>query len=177
MRTRFLLLTMVCMLLAIGVQAQGPKIGYADANYILSLLPEAKVADAEIKSHEKMLQERLKAKYDDYQARLKEYQENGATMDEALRRNAENDLLAMQQSIQQLEQDGQTSLLTKQNELLQPLFSKIGDAIKSVSEENGYDFIFSAGAQGVDVLLYAKEEHNATNLVLKKLGIDPPTDN
>lgn len=173
MRTRFLLLSLVG-LLTFAAQGQGLKIGYADANYILSLHPDSKQAQSELESHEKMLQSRLEAKYKDYQTKLQDYQKTGASMDEALRRNAENDLLALQQSIQQLEQDGQASLAKKQGELLQPLFNKIGEAIKKVAEENNYDFIFSAGAQGVDILLYAKEDKDCTNLVLKKLGIDPP---
>lgn len=95
-------------------------------------------------------------------------------MDDLDRADRENELLAMQESIQKFEGEAQNSIVKKQNELLSPLFSKIGDAIKAVAEENGFDFIFSAGTQGVDILLYAKEDKNATKLVLKKLGIDPP---
>ena len=177
MKTRILLFGIVAALFFTGAQAQELKMGYADANYILSLLPESQQVQKDLESHEKMIQTRLEAKYKDYQTRLANYQENAPTMDETLRKNMETDLVAMQQSIQQLESDGQNSLVKKQGELLQPLFTKIGDAIKSVAEENGYDFIFSAGAQGVDILLYAKEDKNATGLVLAELGVDDPSKN
>jgi hypothetical protein len=35
----------------------------------------------------------------------------------------------------------------------------------------------SAGSPGFDVLLYASEQHDISELVLKKLGIDPPSGN
>jgi len=174
MKSRMLFGAAVILMLAANVQAQSLKIGYADANYILSLLPESKQAQTNITSHEKMLQTQLEAKYKDYQTKLASYQQNAAGYDEIIRRDKESELMALQQSIQQFETDAQSSIVKKQGELLQPIFKKIGDAIEQFATENGYDFILSAGAQGVDVLLYAKESHDVTNMVLKKLGVDPP---
>jgi len=177
MKSRIVLLALVTVLSIVGLEAQGLKIGYADANYILSLMPEAEQAQADITSHEKMIQTRLQAKYQDYQTKLASYQENVGSYEDIIRQEKETELRALQESIQSFEADAQNSIAKKQNELLQPLFQKIGEAIKSAAEENNYDFILSAGAQGVDVLLYAKEDKNMTNLVLAKLGIDPPADN
>lgn len=177
MRTRILLFGFVAFLLAGSAMAQGLKVGYADANYILSLMPESKQVQSELESQEKMIQTRLEAKYKDYQTKLQDYQEKAASLGDLERSDRENELLALQESIRKFEGEAQNSIVKKQNELLSPLFTKIGEAIKSVAEENGYDFIFSAGTQGVDILLYAKEDKNATDLVLKKLGIDPPAGN
>jgi len=176
MKTK-LVLTLSAIMLAFGaVNAQGLKIGYADANYILSLLPESEQVQADISSHEKMIQKQLQAKYADYQEKLADYQENAANMDELIRKDKETELMSLQESIRQFESEAQNSVVKKQNQLLQPLFKKIGDAIKKVAEENNYDFIFSAGTQGVDVLLYAKKERNVTNLVLEQLGVEPPAE-
>jgi outer membrane protein len=175
MKTK-LLVTLLLGTIACTGYAQGLKIGYADANYILSLLPESEQVQADLSSHEQMIQKQLQAKYTDYQEKLANYQENAATMDESLRRVEEDELIALQESIRNFEQEAQNSIVKKQNQLLQPLFKKIGDAIKKVAEENNFDFIFSAGTQGVDVLLYAKEERNVTNMVLEELGITPPTE-
>ncbi len=177
MKSRMLLGVAVLLMLAANVQGQSLKIGYADANYILSLMPESKQAQANITSHEKMLQSQLEAKYKDYQTKLAAYQQNAASFDEIIRKDKESELIALQQSIQQFEGDAQNSIAKKQSDLLQPIFKKIGEAIEAVATENNYDFIFSAGAQGVDVLLYAKESLDVTSLVLKKLGVDPPAGN
>ena len=176
MKSRMLFGAAILLMVAASVNGQSLKIGYADANYILSLLPESKQAQTNIASHEKMLQTQLEAKYKDYQTKLAAYQQGAATMDEIIRKDKEAELMALQQSIQQFEGDAQNSIVKKQGDLLQPIFKKIGEAIEAVAVENNYDFIFSAGAQGVDVLLYAKESHDVTLIVLKKLGVDPPAE-
>ena len=140
-------------------------------------MPEAKQAQSEITSHESMIRTNLEAKYKDYQTKLATYQENAATYSEIDRTDKERELVAIQESIQKYEGEAQASVQKKQGDLLQPLFQKIGKAIEEVAVENNYDFIFSAGAQGVDILLYAKQDKNMTDLVLAKLGIDPPADN
>ena len=58
-----------------------------------------------------------------------------------------------------------------------PAFEKIGVAIETVSKENGYTHVLNMTAGGQSILLYARDEDNVTELVLKNLGIDPPANN
>jgi outer membrane protein len=167
----------IVALLAIVLQvsAQSPiKIRYTNADYVLSLLPEAKQIDAELKAYEKQLQNQLQAKYTNLQAKVAEYEQNAATYDELIRADKEQEIQLMQQSIQKFSQDAETSLGNKRNTLLKPAYEKIGNAIKQVAIDNSYTHIFSAGAPGFDVLLYAREEDDVSDLILKKLGITPP---
>lgn len=173
MKTRILLSTAMVMV-GLGLMAQ-LKIGYTNVEYVLSLMPEAKQIESELGSFEKQLSTRLESKYKDYQTKLAEYQQNGQTMAEEVRADVENELLSMQQSIQQFEADAQNKLLNKRTELLQPAFEKIGVAIEDVSKESGYTHVFNMTAGGQSILLYAREEDNVTELVLRKLGIDPPS--
>lgn len=174
MKIRILLSTAMAIV-GFGLMAQ-LKIGYTNVEYVLSLMPEAKQIESDLKSYEKQLSTRLEAKYKDYQTKAADYQQNGQTMAEDVRADVENELLSMQQSIQQFEADAQQKLANKQNEYLQPVFEKIGVAIEQVSKENGYTHVFSMNSSGISILLYAREEDNVTNLVLKKLGINPPAD-
>jgi outer membrane protein len=61
-------------------------------------------------------------------------------------------------------------------QLLQPAYDKIQGAINDVADENGYTHVFSSDAGAFAILLYAKDESNITDLVLKKLGIEPPAE-
>jgi len=152
----------------------GLKIGYTNADYVLSLLPEAKQIDAELKAYEKQLQNQLQAKYKDLQAKVADYETNVNSYDELIRADKEQEITTLQQNIQQFSQDAETSMSKKRNQLLAPAYEKIGTAIENVAKENNYSHIFSAGAPGFDVLLFAREEDNISNLILKKLGITPP---
>ena len=68
------------------------KIGYTNADYILSLLPEAKQIDSELKAYEKQLQNQIQAKYNDLQAKMADYQENAASWDDLIRSNKEEEI-------------------------------------------------------------------------------------
>lgn len=155
--------------------AQTQKIGYTNAEYILSLLPEAKSIEADLTAYEKQLQNQLEAKYKELQAKVADYQANEASYNDLIKADKQNEITGMQQSLQEFQVNAENSLNNKRNQLLSPAIEKIGNAIKAVAEENGYTHVFSSGSPGIDVLLYANEESDVTNLVLKKLGINPPT--
>jgi outer membrane protein len=164
---------------AVVAQAQTPtapvqKIGYADWEYIYSQLPESKQIETELKTHSDQLQNQLKAKYQEYQTKLKAYNDMPATTPDAIRKDKEAELTQLQESIQKFQQDAQTSLTKKNQDLMDPVYKKVGKAIEEVAKENGYSFILSPALQsGGDILLYNDEKYNISILVLKKLGITP----
>ena len=157
--------------------AQELKIGYTNAEYLLGLLPEAKQIEAELRAYETQLQNQLKAKYQDLQTKIGDYQANEASYNELIKADKQRELTNLQESLQQFQTDAEQSLVTKRNQLLQPAVEKIGTAIQAVAEENSYSMVLSAGSPGFDVLLYANEKHDVSELVLEKLGIDPPSGN
>ena len=157
--------------------AQELKIGYTNAEYLLGLLPEAKQIEADLRAYETQLQNQLKAKYQDLQTKIGDYQANEASYNELIKADKQRELTNLQESLQQFQSDAEQSLVTKRNQLLQPAVEKIGTAIQAVAEENSYSMVLSAGSPGFDVLLYASEKHDVSKLVLEKLGIDPPPGN
>lgn len=175
MKTKLLIFVLAISFGAFSAKAQGAlKIGYTNVEYILSLMPETKQVDAEYKAYEKQLQNQLQAKGQELQTKLEAYQKEGTTMTELVRADKEAELQNLNQRFEAFQRDAQSSLQKKQNELFAPLFEKISVAIKAVAEENAYSHVFSTGVPGVDILLHANEEYDVSNLVFKKLGIDPP---
>jgi outer membrane protein len=178
MRTFFLLIFLGCVSIASYAQApQQPavqKIGYADWDYIFSQLPDSKQIESELKIYGSQLENQLKSKYQDYEAKLKTYQGMPATTPEAIKADKERELGALQESIQKFQQDAQTSMQTKQTTVMEPIFAKVGKAIEAVAIENGYSFIINPQLiGGGDILLYNDEKYNISTLVLKKLGVTP----
>ena len=171
---------LVCILVLFEMEttyAQELKIGYTNAEYLLGLLPEAKQIEADLRAYETQLQNQLKAKYQEIQTKIGDYQANQSTFNELIKADKERELNALQESFQKFQTDAEQSLVNKRNQLLQPAVEKIGTAIQTVAEENGFSMILSAGSPGFDVLLYADQKHDVSELVLKKLGIDPPVGN
>ena len=165
-----------CLLTAIAGTTIGQdlKLGYTNADYLLGLMPEAKQIQAELDSYEKQLDNQLQGKIKDYQTKGQEYQNLPASTDEIIRKDIETEIVNLQNSIQTFQQQAQQSIIQKRAELLQPAYDKIQKTITEVAEENGYTYIFSTDTGNGFVLLYAREEDNVSNLVLKKMGITPP---
>ena len=157
-------------------QSSALKIGYANVDYILSLLPEARAIESEFKTYEKQLGDQLQLKYGEFQRKAEELQRDGANMTELVRADRQTELQSMQASIEKFQQEAQVSLQNKQMELFQPAYKKITDAIEVVAKENGFTHVFSDNTGGVQILLYASVEDDVSNLVLEKLGVDPPTE-
>ena len=140
--------------------SQELKIGYTNVEYILSFLPETKQVRAEVQAYGTQLQDA--------------FQKNAAKMTEIIRADKQEELQNMQASIQKFQNEAQTSIQKKEQDLFKPLFDKISNAINTVSEKNNYSHVFSAGVPGLDVLLYARPSDDISLLVFEELGIDPP---
>src|SRR5260221_11824112 len=129
------------------------KIGYAEPDYIFSQLPEFKKMDSELKTHYSQLQNQMKTKYDEYQAKLKSYQTLPATIPDAIKKDKEQELAVLQQSLEKFKEDAQTSYTKKQNDLLDPIYKKIGNAIDKVAKENGFAFIINPQTTSAEQIL------------------------
>lgn len=177
MKTKWIFI-LAFLVAAMSAKAQdgGLKIGYTNAEYILSNMPEAKQIEADLKDYEQQLSTQLESKSKDFQAKYAEYQRTAENMIPEVRADKERELQGLNESIQKFQQDAQVSLQRKSGELLQPAFDKIQKAIDAVSKANGYTHVFNSGQPeaGLNILLYAREEDNISNLVLKELGIEPP---
>lgn len=177
MKTRWIIvLAFLAAAVTANAQDGGLKIGYTNAEYILSNMPEAKQIESDLKVHEQQLSSQLEAKSKDFQTKYQEYQRNAQNMIPEVRADKEQELQNLQNSIQKFQQDAQMSLQRKSGELLEPVFEKIQKAIDEVAKANGYTHVFNSGQPeaGLNILLYARDEDNISELVLKQLGITPP---
>jgi len=178
MRIKLILALSAFLLICLSLQAQNgaPKIGYANVEYVLSLLPEAKAIESEFKTYEQQLSNQLQSKIAEFQKKAEEFQREGANMTELVRADRQNELQSLQASIEKFQQEAQASLQNKQLELFQPAYKKITEAIEVVAKENGFSHVFSDNTSGLQILLYASAEDDISNLVLEKLGVDPPSE-
>lgn len=174
MKSKLVLVFVACTLMGVTAMAQTVKIGYADVDYIMSQMPETKQVESELKTLNTQLQNQLQTKYQEYEQKLKDYQDNMAAMADAIRQDKETELTQLQQRITKLQQDAQSNIQQKQAALMQPLYAKIGDSITAVAKANGYTYVINGQVGGIDVVLYADEQFDISDLVLKEMGITPP---
>ncbi|MBC7920035.1 MAG: OmpH family outer membrane protein [Ferruginibacter sp.] len=168
----------ILFVLFVGASASAqtmPKFGYTNVDYILSQLPDSKRIESELKTHRSQLETTLQNKYKDFEGKAKDYQTNGASMSEIIRKDKEKELQNLQSSIQEFERNSEESLQKKQKTLLEPVLEKIQKAIKEVAKENEFAYVLNsdAGYGTTPILLHAPESDNISDLVLKKMGVTP----
>jgi outer membrane protein len=155
-------------------QAQtSSKIGYADVDYIFSQMPESKQIDTELKSLQTQLKNQIEAKAADCRKKYQDYTQNINNMIEAVRVNTERELQQMQENLQKLQEDAQVTIQNKNNQLMAPVYEKVGKAIEETAKENGFTMVLSQQIGGLDVVLYADDASDISDLVLKKMGVTP----
>ncbi len=177
MKTKFLLAVGLMFGLAtMPLQAQ-VKIGFINADYILSQMPEAKQVEEDLKNTQKQYETLYQGKVKDFQDKLAAFEKMNADAKtpDIIKQDKEKELQNLQTSIQEFQQNSQTSLQKKQAQLLQPLLKKIEENMHAVANENAYTHVFNydAGMGTAPILLHYPTEAAISDLVLKKMGITP----
>ena len=171
-----LILTAIVAVMFLGFQANAQvKIGYTNVDVVLGQLPETKTVEAELKTRKDQYDASYKQKVTEFQTKLAAYEKGAATMSDVIKADKEKELQGAQANIEEFQKSAQDDLQKKQNQLLAPILQKIQTGIDAVAKENAYTHVFNidAGQGTTPILLYATEESNITNLVLKKLGVEP----
>lgn len=183
-----LVMAFAAALLAGGLSAQaqaqatttastaGPlKLGYTNIDYILAQTPEAKDIQNQLTIQRTQSENELKRMQKELEDKYAAYEKGAAQMSDVIRKDRETELQSLQTRIQEFGRTAEQSLQAKYQQLVNPVVQKIQKAIDATAKENGYTYVFNldAGANTIPILLVAPEDNNITELVLKKLGIDP----
>lgn len=162
------MLLMVFTFLSATTSVNAQKYGYTNSQALLVQMPEVKQMNAKLETMQKQLEKQgqgMVAKFQaKYQKALKDAQDGKLTP--VQQKQIEGELAKQQEDIVKFEQKMVTDLQKKQQDLLAPILKKLETAIKNVSKEKGYTFIFDSS-----VLLYGAESQDVTKLVKAKLGI------
>lgn len=166
MKTFTKVLFIALAFVSVSMTASAQKFGYINSQELISQLPEVKEANANIET----LKTQLQKKGQDMIAALqKKYSQLEADRDNYSPKQLEAEALKLREEEQKIAEFEQTSaqrIMTKSEELLKPIQTKINDAIKAVASENGYAYIFDTS---LGVVLYADPGTDVTALVKAKL--------
>lgn len=159
-------------------QEQKPqKIGTLNMEYVLSAMPEIKSIQSTLSGLQTQLQKQGEAKQGQYQQKVGKYQAEGQSMTIGDRQQLEREIASLEEELQSFATSAQTKLETKQAELMGPINKRVGEALEALVAEQGYTHIFNVGVPqaGLEILYFVDPDYDVSNGVLKKLGIEPPT--
>ncbi len=144
------------------------KVGTIDSEYITNLMPEAKIVIKKAQEYGAKLDTSFAKKMNIYKVKVEEFNKNKATMGELAKKGAIKELTDLETDIKRYQDTGNKLMQLKQNELMRPLYKKLGDAINQVAKENGYTQILTTTG---NQFVYLDEKYDITKLVMAKLGI------
>ena len=122
------------------------KFGHVDTQAIIQSLPEFSRANGEIEAVGKQYENELKASQDELQRLAEDYDKKKSSMNATQQQEQEAKLQELYNRIQQQAQQNQQEFQKAQQEKLQPIFTKVRQAIETVGKSGGYVYVMEAGS-------------------------------
>jgi outer membrane protein len=163
-------LMMVVALAGKSAMAQTLKFGHINSDELIQMMPEYDSATVKLEKFRKELVNALELMSVEFNNKNDAYQKDMKNLSDIVKQTKEQELVDMQKRIQDFQNNAQTQLQNKQQEVFQPIYAKVDKAIKDVGKENGFLYVFDI-AKGA--LLYYDETKstNVLSLVKTKMGL------
>ena len=148
------------------------KVGTIDIDFILSQMPELTSVQTQVQDYGKELDVDFKKNLDAYNVLIKAYTDNEATFTDAVKKEKQEAIITAENDMGKFQQNGSKLLNIRRDELLRPLYKKIGLALDKVAKAGGYTQILQID----EYIVYLDNRLDLTVPVLKELGIEVKTE-
>lgn len=161
---KLILMLMLCAPMAVFAQ----KFGKVNTQVVVQSLPDYAKAQGEMAALSKQKENDLKSMQDELTRKYQEYDKSKSVMNPTKQKETEEELQGLNAKIQQAYQDAQKELSEKNNALLEPILTKVQNAITAVGKAGGYTTIFEIGTSGV--VFFGDNVKDVTEEVKTKVG-------
>ena len=155
---------MLCAPMAVFAQ----KFGKVNTQVVVQSLPDYAKAQGEMAALSKQKENELKSMQDELTRKSQEYDKAKSAMNPTKQKETEEELQGLGAKIQQAYQDAQKELSEKNNALLEPILTKVQNAITAVGKAGRYTSIFEIGTSGV--VFFDDNVKDVTEEVKAKIG-------
>ncbi len=163
------LIVLVLFISLAGFAQNKQKFGHINSNELLMAMPENQQAKDALQAHSKELEKQLMEMQAELEQKYNDYITRRDSLPPLLQQTKETELNGLNARIQAFQQNAQQDLQTKEAELIQPIIEKARNAIREVSKEAGYTYVFDTGTGSL--VYWPENSDDILPLVKKKLGI------
>ncbi len=161
---KIILMLMLCAPMAVFAQ----KFGKVNTQEVVQSLPDFAKAQGEMAALQKQKENEMKGMQDELNRKSQEYEKSKSSMNPSKQKETEEELQGLYQKMQQAYQDAQKELQKKSEELMEPISTKVRNAINAVGKAGAYTFIFEGAT---DALVYVGDNvKDITAEVKAKVG-------
>ena len=159
---------MILMLaIVLPMFASAQKIGHVSSQEIMAIMPETKKMAERLDSLQGVYETQLANMQEEFNKKLTEFQQQQSTMTANVREFRQQELAEMEQRTQMFYQTVQKDLQAKQVEYLQPVQTKLLEAINKVGAAQGCTYVMDKAS----MLYIAPDALDLTPAVKAELGI------
>ena len=162
MKKSILIVSLAVISLALNAQ----KVGYINSQAIISELPEVMEANSSIEALKAQLVKKGQEMIQALQQKGQKLEAEKNAMAPVKFQEEVEKLKKDEDEIATFEQQSQFKIMQKSELLLGPIQKKMNEVIKTIAKENGYSYIFDAGAGSI---LYSDEKADLSALVKAKM--------
>ena len=167
MKIKHLLYTIAIVFCSYTATAQ-TKVGTVNINILVSKLPEIANVKAGMEKYEKELQADLKLKLEAYGKEVEEANKAFATMTPENKKKKQQEIYELEADIQKFRQNAVQLVQLRQDELMRPLYKKVGEAVAVVSKSEKFTQVFTLDG---NELAYVDPQFDITLKTAAKLGL------
>jgi len=163
---QFKTLVIAAMMLVGGSQAINAqaKTAHVDVSEIMAKMPAMLDAQKQLEKLSATYDTEYKTMVDEYQNKLKKYEQEAATVGETVNETRSKEVQDMQKRIVDYRDNAQKELQTKESDIVKPIMDKVKASIQKVGKAKGFQYVFNS-----EGLLLA-DGPNITADVKKDLG-------
>ncbi len=142
------------------------KMAHVSLDSLIGLMPETKTAKDVAEAYLNDLKKTAAAMDAELQTKYADFQANEATMSELIKKTKYDELTALQNRIQDFQQQAEQEYRKKYAELTAPIYNKAKKAIEAAAKEGGYKYVLDTSVGNV---LYSEPADDILAAAKKKL--------
>ena len=159
-----LLIAAILMLGANQTITAQAKTAHVDVSEIMTKMPAMLDAQKQLEKLSTTYDADYKKMVEEYQAKLKKYEAEAATVNEAINGDRSKEVQDMQKRIVDYRDNAQKELQQKESDIVKPLMEKVRASIQKVGKAKGYQYVLDGST------LLLADGPNLTADVKKDLG-------
>ena len=136
-----IVITLFLSISLVSFSQKNANIAYIDLNYIINNLPVTDSIQTALDDKRTEFENAFQEMNDEYNKFLDDFQKTQDTYSELIKQTRSAELFDKQARLQEFEKNANNALQQFNDEMIQPVYAKITEAIRLVSEEKKIDYV------------------------------------
>nr|WP_315250076.1 OmpH family outer membrane protein [uncultured Flavobacterium sp.] len=157
-----LLIAAILFIGATQISNAQTKVAHVDVADIMGKMPAILDANKQLQTLGTTYDTDYKKMVEEYQAKLKKYEAESATVTEAVNQERQKEVQDMQKRIVDFRDNAQKELQNKESEIMKPIMEKVKASISKIGKAKGFQYVLDSStlllADGTNITVDVKKD-------------------